>query len=291
MVTTQEFAEKMNALDPTSTADEVVQDSVVGEDIKEKEGDTPNKIPGENPGATLSGKEMAENEIPELVDQEDEESDDEGDDESDLSDSEEEEGSQQLRRSAWVRAGIKRPAHLRQITHTAKVKNNDGAVKEGIKKAQAEEIKLVFNDLKAVEVVMKEDIPEGVKAHNTHLFTVEKFLADGRHDKYISRLVAHGNEQDTTLYTDRSSPTASIHAIFSCLTVAACNPEYVVGKLDVKGTFIQTEMSGTPVYIQCLGKLRDIILKVRPDLARYIGRDRVLYGKLLKALYGCVQAS
>jgi hypothetical protein len=44
------------------------------------------------------------------------------------------------------------------------------------------------------------------------------------------------------------------------------------------------------VYIQCRGKLKDMILRVRPDLAKYVGKDRVLYGKLLKALYGCVQA-
>jgi hypothetical protein len=182
-------------------------------------------------------------------------------------------------------AGVRRPERFRQITHTVKVKNSDGEAKEGIDKAQVEEVKLVFDNLKAVEVVMKEDIPEGFKAHNTHLFTVENILADGWHDKYKSRLVAHGNEQDATLYTDRSLPTASIHAIFTCLTVTACNPDYVVGKLDVKGAFIQTEM------IQCQGKLRDMILKVRPDLAKYIRRDRVLYSKLLKALYGCVQAS
>jgi hypothetical protein len=82
-----------------------------------------------------------------------------------------------------------------------------------------------------------------------------------------------------------------VYAIFTCLTVAACNPEYIIGKLDVKGTFIQAEMSGVPMYIQCQGKLKDMIPKIRPDLAKYIGKGRVLYGKMLKALYGCVQAS
>ncbi len=46
-----------------------------------------------------------------------------------------------------------------------------------------------------MDPVKKEDIPKGYKAHNTNLFTVEKFLADGRHDKYKSQLVAHGNER------------------------------------------------------------------------------------------------
>jgi len=153
---------------------------------------------------------IADAEVPDLVDQEEEESDDEADDESVSGDSEGEENNQQLRRSAQIIAGVKKLAGFRQVTHTLKIRNDDGATKEGIEKAQEEEIKLVFNDLKAVEAVMKEDIPEGFRAHNTHLFTVEKFLADGWHDKYKSRLVAHGNEQDAMLHADCSSPMASI---------------------------------------------------------------------------------
>ena len=35
-----------------------------------------------------------------------------------------------------------------------------------------------------VEPVKREEIPAGYKAHNTHLFMVEKFTEDGKHDKY-----------------------------------------------------------------------------------------------------------
>ena len=73
-------------------------------------------------------------------------------------------------------AGVKKPARFWQITHTAKVKNSIGEEKEGIEKAQVEEIKLVFDNLKAVEVVMKEDIPEGFKAHNTHLCLLPVYM-------------------------------------------------------------------------------------------------------------------
>jgi hypothetical protein len=150
----------------------------------------------------------------------------------------------------------------------------------------------VFQDLKAVQVIRKNDIPKGIPVFGTHLFTIEKFKADGSTDKFKSRLVAHGNEQDASMYPDRSSPTAQMHAIMTCLSVAACNPQYAVAKLDVKGAFIQTEMSGTPVYVKCTGKLRDKILKVFPCMQEYVGSDKTLYyGVLRKALYGCVQAS
>jgi hypothetical protein len=61
-----------------------------------------------------------------------------------------------------------------------------------------------------MEPIRKEEIPAGFKAHNTHLFTVEKFRADGSHDKYKNRLMAHGNEQDSAIYANWSSLTVTI---------------------------------------------------------------------------------
>ncbi len=88
---------------------------------------------------------------------------------------------------------------------TKKLKDSvivDEMQKQGLLKAQEEEIRLVLEDLKAMEPVKREEIPRGFKVHNTHLFTVEKFTTDGSHEKYKSRLVAHGNEQDSMVYAD-----------------------------------------------------------------------------------------
>jgi len=108
--------------------------------------------------------------------------------------------------------------------------------------------------------VERKEIPKGIKPLGCHLFIVEKFDASGQHKKYKSRLVSHGNEQDTSMYPNWSSPTVSVHAILTCLTLAACNTAYTLAKIDVKVAFIQTEMSGTPVYIKCTGQQRDLIL-------------------------------
>jgi hypothetical protein len=159
------------------------------------------------------------------------------------------------------------------------------------KATEVAEIKQVFEELQALQPVERTDLPEGVKALGLHLFTVEKFMADGQHNKFKSRLVSHGNEQDSTLYPDRSSPTAAVHTIMTVLMVAACNSNYHIGKLDIKGAFIQTEMRGTPVYIKCRGRLKDLALETYPEYKKYVGADRILYCKLKKALYGCVQAS
>jgi hypothetical protein len=46
-----------------------------------------------------------------------------------------------------------------------------------------------------------------------------------------------------------------------------------------------------PVYIICMGPLKQQILELYPACGRYVVADVVLYCRLNKALYGCVQAS
>ncbi len=74
------------------------------------------------------------------------------------------------------------------------------------------------------------------------------------------------------------------------LIIASCNADYIVGKLDVKGAFIQTEMTGNPVNIKCVGALCKLIVKTYPRLKTYVDDNGALYCKLKKALYGCVQS-
>jgi hypothetical protein len=88
----------------------------------------------------------------------------------------------------------------------------------------------------------------------SHIFTAEKFTVSVEHDKLLSQLVLHGNEQDTLLYPVRSSPTIAFHTIMMALAIVARNVDCILGKLDIKGAFIQTEMSDMPVYIRCTGQ-------------------------------------
>jgi hypothetical protein len=247
---------------------------------------------GPQQGVPLGSAEAAEeteseDQCPELVAQEEDNDSDEEMDE------EEEEGEEvPLRRSERIKQGVGKPTRYAAATVKLREDGRNAEEKNArIKAAKMAEIKQVFEDLKALEPVDKGEIPEGIKPLGCHLFTVEKFDASGQHEKYKSRLVSHGNERDASLYLDRSSPTVSVHAILTCLGLAACNTEYTLGKIDVKGAFIQTEMSGTPVYIKCTWQLRDLIVDLYPEYEKYVRKDGVLYCKLLKALYGCVQAS
>jgi hypothetical protein len=156
--------------------------------------------------------------------------------------------------------------------------------------AEIGEIELLFVDLQALQPVYPEEMGEN-EALRSHMFSVEKFDAEGEFEKVRSRMVANGNEQDPELYLDKSSPTVAIHSILPCLSVAAYNTNYKMAKIDVKGAFIQTEMEGPPVYIKCDRRLTSLIVEVLPGIRKYVQKDGVLYCRLLKALYGCVQAS
>jgi hypothetical protein len=73
--------------------------------------------------------------------------------------------------------------------------------------------------------------------------------------------------------------------------MAAYNNSYKVAKVDVKGAFVQTEMEGPPVFITYDKRLTKLIVEVLPGLKKFVQDDGVMYCRLLKTLYGCIQAS
>ena len=134
-------------------------------------------------------------------------------------------------------------------------------------------------------------VPEQKDAHRCHMFSVEKTLATGEHDKFKSRLVFDGSEQEAELFPDKSSPTAALHSLMACLSLTAQKGYKKIGKIDVKGAFIQTKMEGPPVFIQCDKNLTRLIVDILPGIKKFVTERGTLYCQLLKALYGCVQAS
>jgi hypothetical protein len=125
-----------------------------------------------------------------------------------------------------------------------------------------------------------------VEPLRSQMFSMKKFTAEGEFHKVKAWRVANGNEQDSGLYPNKSSPTEVALSILSCLTVVTYNNSYRMAKIDVKWTFIQTEMEGPPVYIKCNKKLAKLIMEVLLGLQKYVQKDGVLYCRLLKALYG-----
>jgi hypothetical protein len=196
-----------------------------------------------------------------------------------------------LRRSARIAGGISQPE--RYLLHT---KNQQATQQLKIDKEKAKidaiqkEILQVFEELNALKPVLKAEIPEDAEILRCFIFLVEKFLANGQFGKIKAHLVANGAQQNRELYPNKSSPTASIHSIFTCLTLAANIGNYSVAKVDVKGAYIQTEITGSPIYMRLDKRLTTMALMILPSLQKYVTAEGTLYTKLLKALYGCIQS-
>jgi hypothetical protein len=54
-------------------------------------------------------------------------------------------------------------------------------------------------------------------------------------------------------------PTITFHTFMMALALVACNVDYIIEKLDIKGAFIQAKIRGMPVYIRCTGQSKELI--------------------------------
>jgi hypothetical protein len=123
------------------------------------------------------------------------------------------------------------------------------------------------------------------------MFLVNKYSAKGSFDKVKARLIADGRDQDAELFPNKSSPTVAIHSVFTVLALACQKHWRVVAKIDINGAFIQTPMTGPPIYMKLDPRIRRMAKELYPEFNEFIWDDNCLYTILLKAMYGCVQAS
>jgi hypothetical protein len=82
------------------------------------------------------------------------------------------------------------------------------------------EIKMLFQDLKALRCVQRAEIKAGMKILKSHMFVVEKYLANGKFDKRKARLVADGRDQDAAMYSRQIFPNCSYTFSVHCAGIS-----------------------------------------------------------------------
>ena len=121
------------------------------------------------------------------------------------------------------------------------------------------------------------------------LFFKEKFDQDGVFVKMKARLVAGGNEQDTSLIGDVSSPTVLIESLLAMLSIAATQRRFIMS-VDIEGAYLECDMEGPPVFMCLPPAISRCLVELDPELDRYSQPNRCIVVRLRKALYGCVQS-
>ncbi len=249
--------------------------------VEELEQEAPPAGEGQ-PEQPNEGEEKGEDadDVPKLEPQgEEDDSDDEAE--------EEEDTGQPLRRSARQAAGVKAPE---RYLHATKVSSKEWK-EEQTKTVIVGEVVQLFQDLEALKPVYKKDVPEDAEVLTSHMFVVDKFTANGDYDKKKAQMVSHGNKQNAELHPNKSSPTAAIHSLFTVLALYAGKTNYQMGKVDIKGAFVQTPMTGPPIYMKISKNVVKYVVEVFHEYAKYVMQEGILYTKMMKAMYGCVQAS
>jgi hypothetical protein len=147
---------------------------------------------------------------------------------------------------------------------------------EAVDVAIKAELRMLFEELKALRCVKRASIKAGTKILKSHMFVVEKYLANGLFDKMKARLVVDGRDQDEEMYPNKSSPTVAVHSVFTALGLASGKWWRIVMKIDIKGAFVQTPMEGE-VYMKVDQKMASYVINLFPDLKEMVHDDGCLY--------------
>jgi hypothetical protein len=126
------------------------------------------------------------------------------------------------------------------------------------------------------------------------LFFKEKYKPDGLFDKLKARLVAGGNRQDRSIYSesDTSSPTVATEAVMMIAAIAARERRHVV-TIDIGGAFLRGKFKdgSDPVVMRLEKELADTLCAIDPGYEAYVRPDGSMYVKLTRPLYGLIEAA
>ena len=188
------------------------------------------------------------------------------------------------------------PLHFLQMNE-----NDDGSlikpmgVKKGIKEFGDKVIQALmkefirFEDLDVYKGIMTNTLTSEQKKKALRAISIIKMKRSGI---IKGRTVGDGRiQRDLYSKEETSSPTPSNGTFMMSLLIGALE-QRVVGCGDIPGAYLQAKMKDFTV-IKYTGESVNILCKVNPKYKKYVtieNSKRVIYIRLLKVLYGCVQS-
>jgi Reverse transcriptase (RNA-dependent DNA polymerase) len=123
------------------------------------------------------------------------------------------------------------------------------------------------------------------------MFLKAKYHPDETFDKLKARLVAGGDQQDNSLYTDLSSATVSTSAVFTLAAEAAHEGRHVA-VVDIGGAFLNADMGkDLPIHMRLDKTMTEFLTTLDPTYRSHVDDRGGVTVRLQKALYGCVESS
>ncbi len=103
--------------------------------------------------------------------------------------------------------------------------------------------------------------------------------------------MSHGNKPNAVIHPNKSSPTAAISSLYTMLALYVRKTEYQIGRVDIKGAIMQMPMNGPPVFMKLSKTVTKYAIDFFLEYKDCLLEDGIMYTRMLKAMYGCVQAS
>ncbi len=123
------------------------------------------------------------------------------------------------------------------------------------------------------------------------MFLKEKISPTGEFEKIKARLVAGGDQQDKSLYTNLSAATAATSSVFMVAAIAAREGRKIA-VVDITGAYLNANMSTeVTVHMRIDKSLTDMITRMDESYVPYVRQDGGCTVRLEKALYGCVESA
>ena len=178
------------------------------------------------------------------------------------------------------------------------------AATEGIRKHGEKAIAVLVKEFKQLDkgpmegkkVIMPLVYSTLTKQEKREALEAINLIKEKRDGSLKGRSCANGSKQRRFLKSDEvySSPTVSNEG-FLATTVIDAVEERDVGVADVPGAYLHAEFpKDKKVILRLVGVFVDIMCKANPDYKQYVayeGNKKVLYLRVLRALYGCLESA
>ena len=146
-------------------------------------------------------------------------------------------------------------------------------------------------DLDVFEPINKEENQyKWLKTIRCFMFYKDKYDAMGEFEKLKARIVANDTNPDMTVYVDKSSPTVSLTAVMTIISIAARERRYVK-VVDIAGAYLNALIRNKTILMFIEPELAKILVSLDKKYRSFLRKDGSLIVKLKKALYGCVESA
>ena len=179
----------------------------------------------------------------------------------------------------------------------------------GIQKHGEKAVAMIIKELKQLNdgvvpnkpVVIPINPDELTESDKKQALDAVTLIEEKRDNKLKARCCANGSKQKFYLkeYESVASPTVGLESLITTLMIAVHEERKVIS-FDVPGAFLQAEMSEEKlVLLKLKGRFADMMCEINPEheknilyeVGRNNRRTKVLYMKVIREIYGCIEAA